>query len=332
MEIPDYSHLREDLAKALTHNKKLFNDGLRDYSEKHNITLKEILENIEKIDDPLFVVQLRRFVDIYTQNVVSHPLDVNYQRENIESVPVEWIKVKNAPDYPLILFFHGGGYVFGGLEASWQTPTQLSKIAQVNVLNVNYSHAPEHPYPAALSDANSVYEYLLTTKLVDPKNIIVSGASAGGGLALALLLKLRDENKSLPAGAALFSPWTDLKFTGKSLKANKNRDPDIIESDLQMLASIYTGSPRKRKDPYVSPILGDFSGLPPLLVDAGELEILLDDSSRLVQNAEKAGVEIFFKEWKDMNHVFHNLFTHIPESNQAFKRVAEFINRVKKKE
>jgi len=328
MEIPDYSHLRENLAKVLTHNKKIWNDGLKDFAEKNRISLNEVVQKLEELDDPKFVIRLRRYVDDYTQNVIHRPSDVIYQREQIGIVPVEWIKAEKAPDSPLILFFHGGGYAFGGLEASWQTPTQLSKIAHIKILSVNYRHAPEHPYPAALNDAMAIYDYLLTTKSLEPKQIVVSGGSAGGGLALALLLRLRDESKPLPAGAALFSPWTDLKFTGASLKANKNKDPDLMESDLQILASIYSGSPRKRKLPYVSPVYGDFTGLPPLLVDAGELEILLDDSSRLVEKAEKAGVEIHFKEWKDMNHVFHSLFDHIPEPNQAFQRVAEFLKKV----
>ncbi|MHA1452909.1 MAG: alpha/beta hydrolase fold domain-containing protein, partial [Promethearchaeota archaeon] len=280
MEIPDYSHLREDLAKALTDKKNLWNDGLRDFSKKNNIPLDEVIQKLEVIDDPLFVIRLRRYVDDYIQNVIPRFSDVLYQREQIDSVPVEWIKVKTAPEFPLILFFHGGGYAFGGLEASWQTPSQLSRIANVNILSVNYSHAPEHPYPAGLNDAIAVYEYLITTKGIDPKKIVVSGASAGGGLALALLLRLRDENKPLPAGAALFSPWTDLKFTGSSLKTNKDNDPDLIIGDLQIMASLYSGSPRNRKDPYVSPIKGHFIGLPPLLIDAGELEILLDDSRR----------------------------------------------------
>jgi acetyl esterase/lipase len=328
MEIPEYSHLRKDLAKGLIHNNKLFNEGLKHFSEENNIPLTKMLQKLETFEDPIFVIQLRRYVDKYIQNKIPRPSEISYKREIIQKIPIEWIKANSAPELPLVLYFHGGGYVFGELDASWQTPSQLSKIAHVNIVSVNYRHAPEHPYPAALNDAETIFDYLINSKNINSKNIVVSGSSAGGGLALALLLKLRDSNKSLPAGAVLFSPWTDLKFTGNSLKKNKKVDPDLFETDLQMLASIYTGSPRKRKDPYVSPILGDFTGLPPLLVDAGELEILLDDSKRLVEKAKEANVEIQFKEWKDMNHVFHNLFAHIPEANQAFQRVEKFLKKV----
>ncbi len=193
---------------------------------------------------------------------------------------------------------------------------------------MNYRHGPEHPYPAALDDAIAVYEHLIHEKALNPNNIVVSGSSAGGGLALALLLRLRDKHKPLPAGAALFSPWTDLRLKGASIKKNKDIDPDLTKTELMMCASLYSGSPRLRKLPYLSPVLGNFTGLPPLLVDVGEKEILLDDSSRLVENAKQVGVEIYFKEWKDMNHVFHSLFTHIPEPNQAFQRVADFIKKV----
>ena len=179
-----------------------------------------------------------------------------------------------------------------------------------------------------MNDAEVIYDHLLNNKKIDSQHIVVSGASAGGGLALALLLKLRDEKKTLPAGAALFSPWTDLTFTGESLRTNKNTDPDVLESDLQKLASAYVNNSQKRMDPYVSPLFGDFTGLPPLLVDVGELEILKDDSKRLVENAKRAGVEIEFKEWRDMIHVFHELFRHIPEPNQAFQRIAEFLKKV----
>ncbi|TFG21434.1 MAG: alpha/beta hydrolase [Promethearchaeota archaeon] len=328
MEIPDYSHLREDLAKALTHNKMLWNDGMRDFCEKNHIPLDTIIKKIETIEDPNLVLRVRRYIDDYTQNIVPRPADIEYRRELIGTIPVEWIKAKNTLELPLILFFHGGGYIFGGLEASWQLPSQLSKIANINILSVNYRHGPEYPYPAALDDAIAVYDYLLHEKALDPNKIVVSGASAGGGLALALLLRLRDEKKLLPVGAALFSPWTDLRLKGASIKTNKDIDPDLTKTDLMMCASLYSGSPRLRKLPYLSPVLGDFSGLPPLLVDAGEKEILLDDSSRLVENAQEVGVEIHFKVWKDMNHVFHSLFAHIPEPNQAFIRVAEFIKGI----
>ena len=190
MEIPDFSQLREDLGKALTHKKELWNDGLRDFSKKNNIPVKELIQKLEVLDDPMFIVRLRRYIDNYTQNVVPRPSDVEYQREQIGLIPVEWIKATNVPDLPLILFFHGGGYAFGGLEASWQTPTQFSKIAKVRILSVNYSHAPEHPYPSGLNDAMAIYDHLLRKKSVDPKKIVISGASAGGGLALALLLKI----------------------------------------------------------------------------------------------------------------------------------------------
>ncbi len=326
---PDYSHLRADLAKALHHNDAIWNEGLKQFSEKEGMPIDQLLHKLETKDDPIFLVRMMREIDDYTQNVISRPSDISFQREQIGSVPVEWIRSPNTPESePLILFFHGGGYVFGGLEASWKTPTQLSRVANVSILSVNYRHAPENPYPAAINDAMSVYGYLINIKSIDPKKIVVSGASAGGGLALALLLKLRDEDKPLPAGAVLFSPWTDLTFTGKSLETNKQKDPDLLESDIRILASIYCGSPRKCKIPYVSPVFGDFSGLPPLLVDAGELEILLDDSSRLVDNAKKAGVEIHYKEWTDMHHVFHSLYAQIPEPNQAFQRVAEFLKEV----
>lgn len=327
-QVANYSNLRADVVLAIKKTDAIWDEGLKQFSKEKSIPIDILHQKLETKDDPLFIVGIMRYIDDYTQNVIPRPNDVAFQKEQIGTIHVEWIKAPNAPNFPIILYFHGGGYVFGGLDASWQIPSQLSRIANVNILSVNYSHAPENPYPAALDDAVSMYEYLITSQSVDPKKIVVSGSSAGGGLALALLLKLRDENKPLPAGAVLFSPWTDLTFSGNSLETNKQKDPELLESDLRTLASIYGGSTRKCKLPYISPVFGDFQGFPPLLVDAGEIEILRDDSARLVENAQEAGVEIHYKEWKDMPHVFHYLYAHIPEPNQAFQRVADFLKKV----
>ncbi|MBN2154842.1 MAG: alpha/beta hydrolase [Candidatus Lokiarchaeota archaeon] len=327
MEQPDYSHLRADLAKALKVKDSQFNNGLKLFAEQEKIPLDQVLQKFQTQEDSLFVVKAHRFVDDYMQNLTPRPSNVNFQRETIGSILVEWILPKKADETGLILYFHGGGYVFGSLDARWKTPTRLSTIIKKKILSVNYSHAPEHPYPAALEDAVFVYNYLLDQMDIDPKTIIIAGSSAGGGLALALLLKLRDEDKNLPAGTILFSPWTDLTFTGPSLFSNKQSDPDIREQDLRLLAAAYYAN-HSPQDPYISPLYGNFRGLPPLLLDAGELEILLDDSARLVENAQKAGVNIQFKKWKDMIHVFHNLYEYIPESDQAFQRVVEFLSKI----
>ena len=164
MEIPNFSHLREDLANALIHDKKLFNDGMKQFAIEYNMKLGEILKKLDTFENPLFTVQLLRYIDDYTENVISRPSEICYKRERIDNIAIEWIKMKNAPELPLILFFHGGGYVFGGLDARWQLPSQLSQIANVNVLSVNYRLAPEFPYPAALDDAEVIYDYLLNFK------------------------------------------------------------------------------------------------------------------------------------------------------------------------
>lgn len=225
----------------------------------------------------------------------------------------------------VVLYLHGGAYVFGLRDSAScyrYISTQLAQNAQAEVYSIEYRLAPEHPYPAALEDAYSAYLALLE-KGIRP---FLAGDSAGGGLALALAMKLRDDNKPLPQGMLLMSPWTDLALTGESLIKRKDLDPILITSLLQSTVdSVLNG--QSAMDPYISPLYGKFEGLPPMMLFLGGREILFDDTMRVFEKAKKAGVDVSLEFIESMVHcypVFGDIF---PEGRKAIKHMAEFIEK-----
>jgi len=194
------------------------------------------------------------------------------------------------------------------------------------VLALDYRMAPEHPYPAALNDALAGYCWLLDQG-AKPDRILLAGDSAGGGLTLALLLKLRDEGVPLPAGAVALSPWTDLATTGASLHTKADTDPMLVASEIPHHAAMYLGGADPR-DPYASPLYGDPRGLPPTLIQAGGDEVLLDDGVRMAEKMQAAGCDVELQVWPRMPHVFQLLATVMPEAQAAVAEIARFARRV----
>lgn len=237
----------------------------------------------------------------------------------------EWLSPEK-PSGITILYLHGGGYYFCSPATHRGLVFAFAKRSGARIFSLDYRLAPEHPFPAALDDALAAYRKLMADG-VPPASIVIAGDSAGGGLALATLFALRDAGDLLPAGAVLFSPWTDLAATGASVKTNDGRDSMFYGRAIAPAGKLYLGNADVR-NPYISPVYGHFDGLPPLFIQVGDTEVLLDDSTRVVEKARAVGVSVDVDIWPKMPHVFQMFAPFVPEANQALQRAASFVRRV----
>jgi acetyl esterase/lipase len=246
------------------------------------------------------------------------PKSVRVRPDRIGGIPGEWIEGSAAGDV-LLLYLHGGGYIACSIETHRAITVAFAQQG-FRVYAPEYRLAPEHPFPAALDDANAVYECLL------PKRpMVIAGDSAGGGLALALMLRLRDANIPLPSAGALFSPWTDLAGTGPSLKENNRRCAMFYGESVESGARHYLGD-TDACHPLASPLYADLSHLPPLLIHVGRDEVLRDDSTRLAERARAAGVSVDLQIWPVVPHAWQLAQTTLPEARQSLREAAAFLH------
>jgi len=247
--------------------------------------------------------------------------------ESLDGINCWYIKGPNEPKR-VILFLHGGAYVFSLQHLSnffrYFLP-ELSVACEADVWAPDYRLAPEEPFPASLDDCYNAYLSLLA-KGIDPKNIFVMGDSAGGGLTLALLLKLRDEGKAFPKAAVAISPWTDLASSGESFGLRADLDPMLpAETALLLIPNIV--NEKNLRDPYISPLYGDYEGLPPLFIIVGGREILFDDARRVAEKAAAAGVDVTLDIEEKMIHVYPVFGGIFKEGKEAMNRIAMFVNK-----
>ena len=255
------------------------------------------------------------------------PLKTKVQGYEINDIPAEWITQKNQIEDRAILYLHGGSYNAGSLNTHRSLAARIGKVSCSPVLTIDYRLAPENPFPAALEDAISAYNWIIDYKKIPPNNIIIAGDSAGGGLTLAALLKLKDDKKILPAGAVCLSPWTDLAITGDSVKTKKDEEIMLSESEAQQSADLYLKDV-DREHPYASPLYADLKGLPPIFIQTGTAEIILDDSTRFAEKAEEFGVSVTLDLWQGMFHAFQIFGNLMPESKKALEKIGEFIKKI----
>ena len=258
----------------------------------------------------------------YEQLLLSFPMaeDVKVEEIQIEHFNADWVSVPESRDDAVIMYLHGGGYLIGGNVAYREFASRIARACKARVLVVNYRLAPENTYPAALDDAVTAYRWLLDQG-ISTENITVSGDSAGGGLALAALLALREAGDALPKCVVCFSPWTDLAGTGDSCKPGAADDPVLDLESLVPMGQVYAGE--DARNPLASPHYADLSGLPPLHVFVGTREILFSDSTRLVENAKRDEVDVSFTIGEELIHIWP-VFP-IPESIESLSEMAEFI-------
>jgi monoterpene epsilon-lactone hydrolase len=252
------------------------------------------------------------------------PATVHVSPAELGGVPGEWVARAGATK-PVLLYLHGGGY-FGCSAASHRPITAAFALHGFRVFAPDYRLAPENPFPAALDDAVSAYRGLLNEEHL-PEHIVVGGDSAGGGLALCLLLALRAARVPLAAGAALFSPWTDLAATGESIRTNAARCAMFHGPDINLSARYYLGDTDPR-NPLASPLYADFTGFPPMLIHVGADELLRDDSTRLAALARAAGVRVELKIWPAVPHAWQLAPHKIPEARESLRESAAFLRKL----
>jgi epsilon-lactone hydrolase len=238
----------------------------------------------------------------------------------------EWISPADTPLDKAILYFHGGGFRIGSVDSHRDLISQIALASGCRVLAINYRLAPEHRFPAALDDALASYGWMLDRGLKS-SNVAFAGDSAGGNLALAAMLALRERSLPLPVSAVLMSPWTDLAATGASYVTRAEADPIHQRSMILALARNYLGGQGDPCDPLVSPLYADLTGLPSLLIQVGDRETVLDDSVMFADLARAAGVDVSLEVWDGMIHVFQMFGAELPEAHRAISSIAKFLNR-----
>ncbi|RKZ34888.1 MAG: alpha/beta hydrolase [Gammaproteobacteria bacterium] len=292
-----------------------------------NLALRLISKRqLARIGDatPEVVAESRRRLQTMARWMPAPPSFVHVEPVSAGGVPAEWISAGARSD-TAIMYLHGGAYTVGGPDNYRDIAWRLAAASGLPVLLVDYRLAPEHPFPAALEDAHTTWRWLTESRGV--KQVCVVGDSAGGGLALSLTMGLRDLGESLPAGVIGLSPWTDLSGSGDSLQSHRDADP-VVPADLVARGATLYLRETDARDPRVSPLYGDFSGLPPLQIHVGSTEVLLDDATRVANKARAAGVSVDLRLWPDMSHVFYLFASVLPEARQMVAQVSAFANEV----
>ncbi|MDO8588353.1 MAG: alpha/beta hydrolase [Armatimonadota bacterium] len=283
--------------------------------------LKELLEKINSQPrDPNPTTESRRARMERIRERVAN--DVRCEPIDVGGVRAEWIVPPGADSDRVIVYLHGGGYVIGSINTHRALIARIARASKARALAIDYRLAPEHPFPAALDDATAAYRWLISNRHPACK-IVIAGDSAGGGLTLAVLAELRAASDPMPAAAALISPWTDMEGTGNSMRSKKGQDPTINGEDLVSMAALYVGA-NDPKNPLASPLYADFRGFPPLLIQVGDTEVLLDDSIRVAERAKSAGVKVELEVWEGMVHVWHIYAKLLPEGQQAIDKLGKF--------
>jgi len=261
---------------------------------------------------------------IFMRNV-GCDTQVDVTSVDTNGVLAEWVAAPNANDNSAVLFLHGGAYILGSIESNRELAARISKSTRSRVLNIEYRLAPENPFLAAVEDATDAYRWVLDQG-IDPAQIAIAGASAGGGLTVAALVSFRDSGSPMPACAVCISPWVDLECIGETMTSKASVDPMIQRDGLVGIANIYLNGPDPRT-PLAAPLHVDLTGLPPTLVLVGTWETLLSDSTRLVEKAESAGVDVTLERWDEMIHVWPIYAPVLPEGQQAIDRIGEFVRQ-----
>ena len=273
--------------------------------------------------DPSKSVETLRAEYAGSANAIPLPSGTSYEAVEANAVPAEWIDAPGAAADQVFLFVHGGGYYRGSVADTRATAARISAATAMRCLSVDYRLAPEHPFPAAIDDTHAAYRFLLEAGFA-ANRLVVGGVSAGGGLTLALLLAARAAGDPLPAAAVPMSPWTDLCQSGASFATKHDVDPSISKLYLDRMAGYYLNGADPR-DPLASPIYGDLRGLPPLLIQVGTSETLLDDSRDFTTRARAEGCTVVLEEWPEMIHGWQQLAHVLPEGQAAIDRIGEFV-------
>ncbi|MHA2048143.1 MAG: alpha/beta hydrolase [Promethearchaeota archaeon] len=323
MAYEEISKVHEELGKLVEESFEFRRKAVREFAAQKGVLLKDIATG--KVDSKI-MLELSRYTSrkLGEERAKDIPEEVKIEQFKVENIPAEWISIPGANEDTVFYNLFGGGYVTGTLESRRIIPYHLSRATNMECLSIEYRLAPEYPFPAALEDSITTYKWLLSESF-DPKNIIMGGSSAGGGLTVATLLKLKEFNLPLPAAGVLMSPWADLTGSGKSIYKNQKFEPLVAEGIMGMAKSYAREEPLN--NPLISPVFANLEGLPPLLIQAGGIEALLDDSISLAERAKSSGVEVKLEVYENMTHVFQNFGEKLSESRKSFENLNEFIQK-----
>ncbi len=269
------------------------------------------------------IPDLRRKTERAGRLFSKMPAGITVQACEINGRYAEWVLTPDKNKKKAILYFHGGGYVLGSAQGHRPHVAKVAAAGGVSALTFDYRLAPEHLFPAALHDSLDAYHFLLNQGIL-PQHIVFMGDSAGGGLCLAALLALKDKGLPLPAAAVALSPWTDLLCTGESLKSNEKVDLLTWRESWTVFSKYYVGDQDARL-PYISPLYGDLTGLPPLLIFVGNDELLRDDAVRFADRARAAKVDVTLNIGEGMFHCYPVCAPLFPEATAAMQEIGAFI-------
>jgi monoterpene epsilon-lactone hydrolase len=252
--------------------------------------------------------------------------EVSCEPVSAGGVKAEWITAGNASPDRVIMYLHGGGYVMGSIDTHRELVARLSKAAQARGLALDYRLAPENPFPAAVDDSIAAYRWLIAQGY-KPQKIVIAGDSAGGGLTISTLIALRDLAAPMPAAGVCISPWVDFEAEGESMTSRADRDPLVSRDMILNIARMYMGESGSLREPLAAPINAYLDDLPPLFIQVGDAETLLDDSTRLADRAKAAGVDVTLQIWEEMPHVWQLAAPTLPEGQEAIDQIGEFVRK-----
>ncbi|MES2734580.1 MAG: alpha/beta hydrolase [Bacteroidota bacterium] len=265
----------------------------------------------------------RRQIDDMAKRV-KLPAGTYSETISANGIPCEWVKTLKSTDSHTLLFLHGGAYIRGSLHSHRGLAARLADASLGRALMVDYRLAPEFPFPTAVDDVISVYQWLV--KRVPTKKITFVGDSAGGGLALAAILKLKEEKLPLPAAAVLMCPWVDLECSNESYVSQAAFDPIYTKEELLEAAHMYYQQAPAR-NPFVSPLYADLKGFPPMFIQLGTHDLRLGEGKLLAEKATAAGVKVELDVWDQMIHNWQNFGNQLPEAGKAIQKAGEFIRK-----
>jgi epsilon-lactone hydrolase len=282
---------------------------------------------VAAMNPPLSLAEMRD-LDEHWGDLTAEPGGVNYIETEASGVRALWAEPHGAVADRVLLCLHGGGFIGGSIYTHRKMFAHLAKSVGARALSVDYRRTPEHQYPAPHDDAMTAFDWLLDTVGISPQHIAFAGDSAGAGLAVTTALRAQAEGRPQPVALMMLSPWVDLAATAPSLIAN--RDSDVLfggptPMDVEALVSMVLPAGIDRKDPLVSPLYADLSGLPPAYVQVGGAEMLLDDARRFAERAREAGVKVELDVFDDQQHTFQIMAGRAPEADDAIGRLAQWV-------
>ena len=302
-------------------------------SKENKIVIEHMNKTVEKFysieDERLGMKHFRYVMDDYFAADESIKCCGNVSSVSADGVYALWVTTKDSDPNKRILYFHGGGYVIGSIRGYLPLASHLSKATGASVLLIDYSLSPENIFPAAVDDAKRAYNWMLRNGPEGEeryKKAFISGDSAGGGLSVATTLAIKDDNGILPNAIMPISPWVEMDPVSQSYEDNKELDPFVSKDGIAWFSSVYVPNESERKNPYASPLYGDFKDFPPMLIQVGTREVLLDDSKKLNEKAKSDGCDVEIQIWDDMVHIFQGFAPYLPEANEALESISKFIS------